>query len=405
MSNCFYVPGLVFPCKAPHRFNINPLLVLSILGIITACLTGCNDGGSNNNQKPAEGPIAKQKAITAMVAVLEQQNLGLRVTRTPAGGAQKPQNKPTTQDYIATDVDPDGDRRLTLYLDKKGNLLPSSKWRQNNPDYCKGQDRYFKAPVKQLRFKVFALPDGYDAFAQYIDISTGKVEEQREGEAANLKDALNKAWNQLQSPVGQAVDPCGEKKGFQLSFQTTITFEATGQDGTTSTISETVKATVPLSYNQDRQFFEGSSALTWNAFNSSTSAPSVSYDCETPPDANINVIFRAGPKGTPTDSMTASIEFYNVEQCPCEAAASGTTVSSPQSSQLPTFWLVLHEDEQAPGVTYPPNPDRNIGYFTIANWQPVSGNEQVIAQKAYDQSATKNGALYDERTTLTFRKP
>jgi hypothetical protein len=67
--------------------------------------------------------------------------------------------------------------------------------------------------------------------------------------------------------------------------------------------------------------------------------------------------------------------------------------------------LVLHEDEQAPGVTYPPNPDRNIGYFTIANWQPVRSNEQLIAQKAYDQSTTKNGALYDERTTLTFRKP
>jgi hypothetical protein len=405
MSNCFYLPGLGAPCKRPYRLNINPLLVLSILGVMTACLTGCNDGGSNNNQKPAEGPIAKQKAITAMVAVLEQQNLGLRVTRTPSGGAQKPQDKPTTQDYISTDVDPDGDRRLKLYLDKNGNLLPSPQWRQNNPDYCKGQDRYFKGPVKQLRFKVFALPDGYDAFAQYIDISTGKVEEQREGEAANLKDALNKAWNQLQSPVGRAVDPCGEKKGFQLSFQTDITLEVTGSDGTTSTISETVEATVPLSYNKDRQFFEGSSALTWTKFNSKTSAPEVTYDCETPPDANINVIFRAGPKGTPTDSMTASIEFYNIEQCPCEATASGTTVSSPQTSQLITFWFELHKGEKAPNVTYPPNPDRKIGYFTLADWQAVNGNERVIAKKTYDQSTTENSGLFEERTTLEFRKP
>ena len=401
---CARFPTLVYRSKQPVHSMAKPLHGLSVMLGIMVLLAACNNG-SSDSQKPDEGPIAKQKAIRAMVAVLEQQNLGLRVKKAPSRGTHKRQDKPSTEDYISADVDPDGDRRLKLYLDKNGNLLPSSQWRQNNPDYCKGQDRYFKAPVKQLNFKVFALPDGYDAFAQYIDIGTGKIEEQREGEAANLKDALNKAWNQLQSPVGRAVDPCGEQKGFQLSFQTSITFEVTGSDGTTSTISEKVEATVPLSYNQDRQFFEGSSTLTWTAFNSSTSAPSVSYDCETPPDANINVIFRAGPQGTPTDSMTASIEFYNIEQCPCEATASGNTVSSPQSSQLPTFWLLLHKGEKAPNVTYPPNPDRKIGYFTLANWETGSGNERVIAKKTYDQSTTKNGGIFEEETTLEFRKP
>ncbi len=389
--------------------NTKKLLFGVGVGMFFMILSSCNDDNTDNNNPKTnadDSTISKTEALDAMVEVLEQRNLSLKVIQTNKRNESRDPTSdgPKTSDYVSTEVNPDGDRVIKLNIGPEGNLIPSSEWQAANPNYCEGEDRFMKAPKKQLVFKVFALPDGYDAFVQYIDIGTGRVEEQREGEATSLDEAMNKAWNKLQTPVGKAVGPCGDKKGFKLTYKADINVEVVGDDGGTTTIKESVAFAISLSYNKDRQFFEGHGKLKWSEYNYSSSAADVTFDCETPPDADVNVIFKAGPEGTPTDSMEGSIEFYNVQQAPCQVTTNGTTTNSPITSQVPTIWLELHKNEADPTLTYPHNPDRNIGYFTMKDWQPVTNNDRVIAKKTYDQSTTKGSGTFTESATIKFAR-
>lgn len=381
------------------RFSGNA--ILGLLMLVT--LGACSDNDSSSNSEEPEQTISEQQAIDAMVKVLEKRSLALKTIPTDQFNkeANKGSGPPQTEDYVSTSIADDGDREIVLNIDSEGNLIPSAGWRDANPNYCSDKDKFMKAPVKQLVFKVFTLPDGYDAFVQYIDIATGKVEEQQEAESSSLDEAMNKAWRKLNQSVGKATDPCGDEAGFKLVFTSKTTFEAS-EDGDVSTTIEKVTAEIPLTYNQDRAFFEGNGKLTWKRFDAANSS-SVTYDCDLPPDADFNVIFKAGNKETPADSMEGSIEFYNVEKCPCEVTADGNTVESPFISKLPTVWLTLHKD-QLDDITYPTNPDRNIGYFTLKDWQSVPANDNVIAETSYDQSTQKQGATYQEETTIQFSR-
>jgi hypothetical protein len=60
-------------------------------------------------------------------------------------------------------------------------------------------------------------------------------------------------------------------------------------------------------------------------------------------------------------------------------------------------------DEIDSSITYPPNPGRMVGYFTMENWAPVSGEEDVVAEKTYNRSSTEyENSLYEEHTTIRF---
>lgn len=398
---------------------------LFLTAVVTTALTvlaGCdsvfqsNDGGSsgsgsgdgNEGTGGQADPIPEEKAVEALVAVLE--NRGLAPTASASARTLKPAqspDEPTVEDYIETEVASDGDRTLTMNIGPDGNLIPTGEWRDANADYCGEQDRYVKGAVKRLEIKVFERDGVYNAFAQYIDIESGGIEEQRKTTSSGLQDAINTAWGKLNTAIGPATDPCGAQRGYSLHFEATIVFEGTGSDGLAGKTEEDVTATIPLSYNEEKGYFEGTGEITWGRFEFTTTSPDVSVRCGTPPPADMNVVFRAGEKDTPVKEMTGSVEFFDIQPAPCQVTASGVTTEQDFAPSLQNVWTVLHADELDPS-SYLPAPSGSVGYFTMEEWQPASGTESIIARTTYDRSKTASGpessGTFTEDTTVEFRR-
>jgi hypothetical protein len=221
-----------------HRGRFSKIIrvAVAIAGALVLVLAGCSnpaqsdDGGGSGSGSGAGEAIPEQEAVEALIAVLQARNLvPQRIDSARLADPSGP--GPSAEDYVSTDIDSEGDRELTLYVDAEGDLVPSAEWQSANSNYCANDNRYLKAPVKLIKIKTYGVSDGYYAFAQYIDIATGRIEEQREGQAAELQDAIDQAWGGIETPVGPASDPCGAGRSYDITFEVTGSYTPQNSGG------------------------------------------------------------------------------------------------------------------------------------------------------------------------------
>lgn len=287
---------------------------------------------------------------------------------------------PSLLDYIATDVNDSGAREVYMLIGPDGHLIPTSEWQENNKDRCQNQElRYMKVPVKRFNMELYSLPDGYDVFAQYIDIETGEIEAQREAEDASLVDAMSNAWNKIQKPIKKPGSPCGEKiDSINLQFNSSTTHNQYHKDaGFTDTYTEKVKATVELTYNTEDSMYVGSGNLSWEKFDRSFA------DCDLPDDATAKV-----HKFVYNDpnNIELQIQFFNWKRASCYSSDIGDFEGIPDFS---LSWWALHENEVYKKRELDSNAITVEHIYALDDLNAVLFNEQIIAVKTYDQGTTK----------------
>jgi DNA-binding beta-propeller fold protein YncE len=372
------------------------------------------DGG--NSDSGASVTISEQAGLNAVTSALQSLGLAPQGGTTTTGTlssqtvSRQAGGDLSEQDYVGTEVDADGDRRLRMWIGPDGNIIPDGAWRQANSDYCADQNRYLKPAKKLLNIKVYAVPDGYFAFAQYIDLATGKIAEQREGEASGLERAIKRALNRLDSsldtPLGSATGPCGEKRTADLTFrfETEFTEEyrfkfPNEPRPTLDRFTQHATASGALSYNDQKGYFEGSARLQWKTYEADEIWPDRPYlECEAPTTGTVEIIYRADADGT--NATDATLVFSGVEDTPCtqENPTIGFVHDVSKWRELPYYWREFHDHEY----------DKNTGEFTIQGWKSGSGDPQVVARKGYDFTETPSleggSREYSETTTIEIRE-
>jgi hypothetical protein len=374
-----------------------PLLSLAAATVVVLAVASCTGAGAGAGGGGAggSGTVPEERAVDAMVAALDQLSLDVQQTGTAAElSTSQTGEEPSTRDYVATEVGSDGDRRLKLYIGSDGDLVPTPAWRDANSGYCADRNRYMKSAVDLLNVKVYLLADGYVAFAQYIEIATGRIKEQREGEAAGLQTAIERALNKLTVSPGRAAGPCGEVKDLTLVFQTDLT--ETIDTGYETTFRHEVAAVVDLTYDDAGNHFEGEADLVWLEHSARSTNPEITYNtCPAPDTGTVSIVYRSGPEGTPDTTVDATVRFKNVGRpdCTFDTPNFPDPVVEPQWAEFDEYWKAYHESEH-----------QGSGRFLIDGWTAVPEENSVVAEKTYDFTdvvTDDSGTLtYDEETTL-----
>ncbi|MBA1148585.1 hypothetical protein H0Z60_16165 [Ectothiorhodospiraceae bacterium WFHF3C12] len=353
--------------------------------------------------EPGPGALATLDASTAREAairVLQQQGLAAQSQGTvtiSAGG-------PDIGDYVTTEVDANGYRRIKMGIGPDGGIIPTGDWRDAHAGYCSGPNEAMKGAERLLNIKVYPVADSYFAFAQYIDVATGRILEQREGQASDLQDAIDQAWNNLNTPIGATTGPCEQRApDFRFSFETEFSEKLTIDGGVRTDIQD-ITASGPLTYDSQAGQFEGSAELNWTTYEKNTDYPGLGYvECSTPSTGRIDLTYEAGPDGEPTGSVVAEIDFVDVENPSCAQKNTLDTLLDDQvMHELPFYWEQHHE------AAY----NASTGTFTIDGWQAVPSTQSIVAQKRYEFTDTESfsfdgnssSLVYEEDTTIRITR-
>ena len=364
-----------------------PLLMAGI------ALSSCsNDSGSNNSPSDnnADPDITKKETLAVFKKVLQDRGLVPKDLKT-----NKKQQNPTLADYISVSVTSEGFMEVNLNLNENGNIIHSKGWQQRNPGYCNDKKGSFKAPSKTLYFELSGDGDGgILATAKYRNLNNVNPAEDiaiRSGD--NIEEAVNNAMDAITKPVKKAVDPCGEAVNYMVKLST-FTKQTATEDGKKTVITEEAQFKISLSYNKDKELYEGSGKLNWTLYQLNLPG-SPTANCDTPGSAYVNVLLDAKQGFMNHRAIALSIEFYakgqNLAQktAPCEVTTSNGTIDSDGPLGLPNVWLQRHQGE-LDSIRYPANPDRDFGYFTMRAFKPAKNNPRLIGRKSYEGTKTRN---------------
>ena len=184
------VPSAMFASFPAFRFPRAALLPALLVAVALASPAHAQDGGGSET-------VSGNVAIDALAQAMRGRGW------TPVGDL-------SLADYIGTEVQDSGTRHVKLWIGPDGRAIPKPAWQTYHPTYCKQRARYLQGAVRVLNFKLFPIPpDGYNAFAQFIDVETGIIREQREG-GNGIAEAIDAAWGKMNTGVGAPAGPCGE---------------------------------------------------------------------------------------------------------------------------------------------------------------------------------------------------
>lgn len=365
-----------------------PLLRPAFLALVLV-FTACNKEDKPSASDPHE--VASEEGITALVEVLERNKLLPKF---------KEAGPPDARDYIATSYNSEGRLQMTLNIAENGALLPSVAWREGNPNFCSDQDQYLRSPKKRLIYTVHKLADGYLVFARYVDLVTGEIEEQREGEAQDLAPAIEKALQGINSPVQQAASPCGDNRDLRLVFRSSTLLEGAG----VLRMEDQVFAQASLRPIDSSSRLEGSSVLQWKQHQISSTA--ANYQCSTPPDALMKVTeLRTGGASLPLDSLQLHLQFKNWSQSNCTITVNSNSVTDSTTPGFPSVWQIIHNGDHHQTIIRDPSRGilTNESIYEFDQWKPVPDSSLIIARMEWERSINKPDGQYQEKTTITLR--
>lgn len=371
-----------------HPHATGPLLRQSLLALVLV-LTACNKDNDPSASQAKE--VSPEEGIAALVEVLQRNSLLQKL---------KNSGPPDARDYIATSYNSQGRLQMTINIAENGALLPSVAWREGNPNFCSNQDQYLRSSKKRLIYTVHKLADGYLVFARYVDVISGKVEEQREGESQDLATAIEKALQGINSPVQQAASPCGDRRDLRLVFRSSTLLEGAG----VLRMEDQVFAQASLRPIDSSSRLEGSSVLQWKQHQISSTA--ANYQCSTPPDALMKVTeLRTGGASLPLDSLQLHLQFKNWSQSNCTITVNGNSVTDSTTPGFPSVWQIIHTGDHHQTIIRDPSRGilTNESIYEFDQWKPVPDSSLIIARMEWERSINKPDGKYQEKTTITLR--
>lgn len=360
------------------------LLLISFLLVLS--INSCSDSTSGPENEPEE-TITSDEAIETLKQVMQDRSLFQSKSSVVQKGNTAIANDAISyEDYITVDLDEEGRRRVHFDIGPDGHIIPNAEWRDTNIDICDDQNRFIKTAVKRLQFKMYTAADGYYAFVQYIDVETGEIENQREGEGNTLKEAINNAWDKLQVEIKAPAGPCGRLKGVTLFFNSRIQEESDDV-----TILEHVEAEFVLEATEEGTY-TGSGPLEYIEIVSS-----VDGSC-TFPDGTLNIrelIFET-EDNVPTDNTALDFEYQNTI-----AGGSCSDYDGEYVTTWPFNFTGMHMDEW-----YTEDGESWDGLI-IRDWEAVPEDDAVLARKIYDRTETVDDgggfSTLTEKTTIEIR--
>lgn len=389
-----FLPVRIKAKKRNTKYNAiiyqRPFLIFIMLILVLA--SACSDNGSGMEENPAV--ITGNEAMEAVAQVLQDHGLIVSSKTNIAGQDQTLTETPelTSDDYLTTEVKGDEERIVYLSIGPDGHFIPSGAWRDAHSDYCKDQNRYMKEAVKVLRFKLFRLSDGYDVFVQYIDVETGIIEEQREGQADPgpnaLKKAVQRALDKLLVELKPSAGPCERMRGVKFIFDSKIAL--TGE----TTIVEHTTVEIALAFDEKQQAYLGDGKLRW-----------ILYKLDAPDDCSAEVndlpykqktkvlLLTLPQKGSSSkDNTKAVLQFGALE---------GSIVyicdESPVVAQFVDIYKVLHAEEVD-------DIQKQYPEITIRDWEAFPDDDQIIARKVYDRTIPAGEGSFVEKTTIEIKR-
>ena len=371
--------------KISARFAALSLLAFGLI------LTACDSIGGEDDEDEDPTAVAEQEAVDAVKQAIE--NKGWEIPSKSSGTAQvstKKDNEPTILDYIETDVQDSGARQVYMLVGLDGQIIPNSEWQSDNQNRCIQESlRYLKAAKKRFSFDMFDYGGDYLVKSQYIDIQTGKIEEQQDAEHSSLVEATTNAWDKIQNRVAvkEPADYCGDKiSNITLTFNSITRLEHIPDAGDqfSSTVKEEVKAEIELTYEEKDGMYVGSGDLEWANFDHSEE------DCDLPPPAQVKVhkfVYRN--PATENGDTELQIQFRDMKRASCGESY----------GIYPDFsfsWWLLHRDEIHKKVELD-NYLITIEYiYALHDWEAVEASP--VTQKQYDHSNT----IEDEDATYNL---
>ena len=369
------------------------LFTLTLAFALLFALPACDFSGGEDDEDEDPTAVAEQEAVDAVKQAIE--NKGWEIPSKSSGTAQvstKKDNEPTILDYIETDVQDSGARQVYMLVGPDGQVIPNSEWQSDNQNRCKQESlRYLKAARKWFSFSMFDYGGDYLVKSQYIDIETGKIEEQQDEEHPSLVEATINAWDKIQNriTIKEPADYCGDKiSNITLTFNSITRQEYIPDAGAqfSSTVKEEVKAEIDLTYEEQDGMYVGSGDLEWENFDYSEE------DCDLPPPAQVKVhkfVYRN--PATANGDTELQIQFRDMKEAPC-GESYGITPSFSFS------WWGLHRDEVHKKAELDNFLITIEDIYALRDWEAVEVSPVLMAQKQYDHSET----IKDEDATYNL---
>lgn len=378
-----------------HSQKVNYLYLILTFTLFLG-ISGCsNPSGSDEEEEKEEQvtEITEEKAVENLVQFLTELDLA------PDSDESKEKTFLTTSsagidDYISTDETDNGTLQLKLWIGPDGHIIPGPEWRDNNPDFCKNQNRYMKGAVKLINIKVHATVQ--EVTIQYIDVETGVIDQQQMGSGSGdqwLLEALNDAWNKMDVTLNPASGPCGDMMRMQVTFRSEIEADGTYVEGKTAIIFDHVAAEFNLTLHENESGYKGRGDLRWEEFY--VIGGDYAFENCNIPDAEMIVhdLKLPGMKEGTTEEIEMVIGFDEFQPPVCEGAQ--------LVNMFEIGWMTLHFENEA----NLPEPDE----FLILNWEISEQDEGTIATKRYDRTVTLTSSegdpvYYTEKTVIEIRQ-
>ena len=396
------------------------LLPITVFLIASLLLLSC--GSDSTGPKEQQPELTKAKAVTAISEVFRDRGLYSNSSEQMIGDKSRENSSstlPSFDSYFDAEYDSESGRvDVSFDIGPEGGIIPNGSWRDSNPDHCREKIRYMKGAKKKLNYKVFSFNDGWNVFVQYIDVGTGEVENQREGQDADpglegLKDAIDNSMDNFEPDIKPATGPCGEKFPLKLVLTSNTTIEGIydPQNGTNNNIvvEDQVRAEIALAYNEQKHAYEGSGKLNWSKYDVRfPESPNTTASCQLPASAGTGI-----PKfydGT-EDSLAQGNRVLYVQPQQWGFPLATCTVTYPDGSSVtqssffkafPITWSVL----EPPRITRLDGPSQ-LNVYEIKNWEDVSGSEEIIARRTFSRTETADTLgfkTYNEETTMEIKR-
>lgn len=183
--------------------------------------------------------------------------------------ASKSGPPPVPDNYVSSKHDDSGHILIQFWIGPDNYFIPNSEWRQENADFCLEQNRFMKPALQRMTIRI--VPNIGMVFIQIVDVETGVITKQREGEGdldSNwLQEGIDEAWDQLVEEDGLDIkgagDPCGDEAQLVLDFESTINHQIQTSDGHGTNVHSVVISEVPVSFSETDQIYLGDESLEY----------------------------------------------------------------------------------------------------------------------------------------------
>ncbi len=231
-----------------------------------ASLLSCSKDDKNEN--PQES-FDESYLIETIAQVILDSGLEFPQPEPPAdrGEGRSSDLLALASDYMVVDIGDGETMTAKMWLGANNHVIPSLKWKNENPNFCSDQGLEMRPALKMFKFTIHNAPEQDIRTVQlnYIDVDTGIIEHSVISDNYGpdpdwLYAAMSMVWAEMMDLVNAqgALGPCIDGDSLTLRFKSTVT-NVTPEAQT----YEEIKVTVSLQYDESIDAYTGIGEFEW----------------------------------------------------------------------------------------------------------------------------------------------